>query len=356
MTRICFILGTRPEIIKLFPVIVECKKRKVPFALIHTNQHYSADLDSNFFRELRLSNPGFNLSVGSGTHAEITGKALIGIEKALLEIEPKCVVVQGDTNSAFAGALAAAKLHIPVAHVEAGLRSYSREMPEELNRVLIDHTADFLFAPTRLDARVLIAEGISKKKISVVGNTIVDAVRSCARHARASDTLKKNGLVKGAYIFFTSHRQENVDNPERFAGILEGVDRVSKMTGFSALYPIHHRALQRLKDHAISMPKSIRVIPPTGFFDSLHLQKNARLVITDSGGVQEEACILGVPCVTVRDNTERPDTVRVGANILAGTTPSQIERCARIMLSRKKKWKQPFGRGIAAQQILDVLI
>lgn len=356
MKKICFIVGTRPEIIKLSPLILLSRKKRIPFTLIHTNQHYSPELDSVFFKELNLPQPDCNLSVGSGTHAEITGNALMRIEKVLIQEKPTIVIVQGDTNSALAGALAAAKLHIPVAHVEAGLRSYFRGMPEEVNRIMIDHLAEYLFAPTKRDADILKKEGIEKKKIHIVGNTIVDAVREQSVLAQKSDVLKKLKISKRKFILVTAHREENVDVQARLAGILEGVDRAAKWARLPVIYPMHHRTCQRLKRFGLSLPATIRSVDPVGFLDSLTLQKNAALVITDSGGLQEESCILGTPCVTVRDNTERTDTLTIGSNMLAGTHPRKIERAARTMLARKRTWKQPFGKGDSAKRIIDILL
>lgn len=353
MSRLCIVVGTRPEIIKMAPVILECQKQALPFFIIHTNQHYSREMDAIFFEELQLPQPAYNLGIGSGTHGEVTGASLSRIEKVLMDEEPSLVLVQGDTNSALAGALAAAKLHIPVGHVEAGLRSYDRSMPEEINRVLIDHIADYLFAPTQRDAETLRREGLGEEKIFVAGNTIVDVLQRYTSVAQSTSTiLSKLDLHPREYILVTAHRQENVDDESRLKGILEGLSRVHAETTFSLIYPIHPRTKKRIAEFELSISSGVRMIDPVGFFDFLNLESNARLCITDSGGVQEESCILGVPCVTMRDNTERPQTLDVGSNVLAGTDPDHILASAQKQLERTPDWCQPFGDGHAAEQIL----
>lgn len=350
------VLGTRPEIIKLAPVIRECQKRQMPFFIIHTNQHYSQEMDAVFFDELSLPAPRYNLGIGSGTHGEQTGAALCRIEKVLIRERPDVVLVQGDTNTALAGALAAAKLHIPVGHVEAGLRSYDRNMPEEINRVLIDHSADFLFAPTARDADILAGEGILKEKVVITGNTIVDALRIYRPVAEGrSQILSELGISSREYILVTAHRQENVDDEARLKGIIAGLALVQKETDLPLIYPIHPRTKKRLVEEGIDLPSSIRALPPAGFFDFLTLEANARLCITDSGGVQEETCILSVPCVTVRDTTERPHTVEIGANMLASCDPQTILSASRAMLLKKSDWQNPFGDGTSSVQILAML-
>lgn len=356
MKKVCIVLGTRPEIIKMSPIIRVCQKTKTPFFIIHTNQHYSKDFDSVFFRELELPSPKYNLNVGSGTHAESTAAMLVGIEPILFKEKPGVVLVEGDTNSVLAGALAAVKLHIPVGHVEAGLRSYNRMMPEEVNRVLVDHCSDFLFAPTRRDAQTLKKEGIPSKKIFITGNTIVDAVRESAiRAENKSDILERLKLKKASYILVTAHREENVDSKKNLSGILSGIASVGISTGLPVVYPIHHRTIKRIKEFGLTTPSAVRAIGPVGFFDFLKLEAHARLIITDSGGVQEEASILRVPCVTVRTTTERQETVHIKSNILAGTDPKKILACAQKMLSKKGTWHQPFGNGKTGDRIVRFL-
>ncbi|ELZ84755.1 UDP-N-acetylglucosamine 2-epimerase [Haloferax elongans ATCC BAA-1513] len=352
---VAIVLGTRPEIIKFAPIIDACERRGVRCLIIHTGQHYSPDLDSVFFEELELPEPDYNLGVGSGSHGVQTGTMLASIESVFLDEAPDVVLVQGDTNSTLAGALAAVKLGIPVGHVEAGLRSYDREMPEEINRVVVDHVADFCFPPTPDAADILETEHVPGS-IHVTGNTIVDAIHSYRDvAARKSDVLDRLGLEPGEFYLLTAHRAENVDDAERFASMLDGVARVVESTGREAIYPIHPRSKARLVEFDIEVPAGIRVVEPLPFLDFLRLESTTALAFTDSGGVQEETCILGVPCVTMRYSTERPETVHVGANCVAGTDAADIVDAAEIMLGKDGSWPIPFGGGDAAERIMDAL-
>lgn len=354
--KMTIIFGTRPEIIKMAPVIRECEKQNRDYFILHTGQHYSYNLDKVFFQELELPEPRYNLGVGSGSHAEETGKMLLGIEKILLKEEPDLILVEGDTNTVLAGALAASKLHIKVGHVEAGLRSYDRNMPEEINRVLADHISDCLFAPTERAKENLLREGIDENKIFVTGNTIVDEVYRNLEIARGKvDILNKLNLDKEGYFLITAHREENVDIEERLKGILDGLKLVHNEFGLPIIYPIHPRTQKRVNEFGLKMSEGIKLIKPLGFLDFLQLEANAKLVLTDSGGVQEETCILKVPCVTLRDNTERPETIEVGSNSLAGTNPRNILKKVRYMLSRENNWENPFGDGRSGKRIIKIL-
>jgi UDP-N-acetylglucosamine 2-epimerase (non-hydrolysing) len=353
--KISVILGTRPEIIKMAPLIKILEAKKADFFTLHTGQHYSHQLDKVFFDQLELPGPKYNIEAGSGSHAEEAGKMLIGIERILKEEKPDVVLVEGDTNSVLAGALAAAKLGIRVGHVEAGLRSYDRRMPEEINRVIADHIAEYLFAPTPKAKETLLGEGIGKDKVFVTGNTIVDAVHQNLELARQKiDIAAQFGLKPKKYFLTTLHRQENTDDEERFRSILEGLSGVSAMFRLSVVYPIHPRS-RKIMDRLGKPPKNLKIIDPVDFFSFLQLESNARLILTDSGGVQEEACILGVPCVTLRDNTERAETVEAGANILAGAGTERIVESAAAMMERENKWTNPFGDGHAAERIYNII-
>ena len=353
--KVAIILGTRPEIIKMSPVIRELETKKIDFFILHTGQHYSYKLDKVFFEQLELPYPKYNLEVGSGSHAEETSKMLIGIEKLLLGEKPDVVLVEGDTNSVLAGALAAVKVHIKVGHVEAGLRSYDRKMPEEINRTLTDHCSDYLFAPTEKAKVILLGEGIPEEKIFVTGNTIVDAIYQNLEIAKEKgNTLSSLHLNPREYFLVTIHRQENVDNRARFASILEGLDKVAADFHLPVIYPIHPHSEKRMAEFNLK-PKNLTLIDPVDFLGFLQLGSNARLILTDSGGVQEEACILSVPCVTLRDNTERPETLEVGSNILAGVLPDKILEYSKAMLSRENNWRNPFGDGKAGRRIVDIL-
>jgi UDP-N-acetylglucosamine 2-epimerase (non-hydrolysing) len=353
--KISIILGTRPEIIKMSPIIRECEGLDLDYFILHTGQHYSYTMDQVFFEQLNLHEAKYNLDVGSGTHAEQTGQMLIGIEKVLQKEEPDVVLIEGDTNTVLAGALAAVKLGISVGHVEAGLRSYDRKMPEEINRILADHSSDYLFAPTEKSKQILLGEGISEEKILVTGNTVVDAVFQNSKISKNKrNVLDDFGLRCNEYFLATVHRQENVDNECRLCDIIEGLERTKEL-GFDVVYPVHPRARKVLKKLGIKS-NGLKLVEPLDYLSFLQLERSARLVLTDSGGVQEEACILGVPCVTLRDNTERPETLDVGANVLAGTTPSTIVNKVKLMLAHQGSWQNPFGDGKAGRRIVRFMI
>lgn len=352
--RFSVVLGTRPEIVKMSPIVRELQRRGEDFDLVHTGQHYTFEMDRVFFRDLELPEPTINLEVGSGPHGAQTGRMLAGLEKFFQESAPDVVLVQGDTNTVLAGALAAAKLGMTVGHVEAGLRSFDRSMPEEINRVLADHLSDLLFAPTEISAENLRREGLPEERIFVTGNTIVDAVRENLELASArADVLAELKLSRRGYLLATLHRQENVDSRSRLENILRGLEAVAKETGMEIIWPMHPRAKRNLATFGLAVPKGVREVPPVGFLEFLQLEGGAALALTDSGGVQEECCILGVPCVTLRDNTERPETVQVQANIVVGTDPAKIVDGARRMLGRGG-WKCPLGDGGAGARIVGV--
>ena len=354
--RYSIILGTRPEIIKLSGIIRYLTSTNKDFFIIHTNQHYSENLDAIFFRELGLLKPKYNLGIGSGSHGVQTGKMLAQIEEVLIKEEPDVVIVQGDTNTVLAGALSSAKLNIPVAHVEAGLRSNDRTMPEELNRIMTDHISSYLLAPTNGAKDILLGEGIPSDKIVVTGNTIVDAVFQNLKIAEEkSDVLSKLNLETDNYILLTAHRAENTDKMERLEGLLEGASNVGKNVLKNVVYPIHPRTKKMIENFKISIPENIALVDPVGFLDFLLLQKNAHLILTDSGGVQEESCILRVPCVTLRDNTERPETVEVGGNVLAGINSATILEKSQEILTKARNWSNPFGDGNSSKYIIDHL-
>ena len=337
------------------PIIRECERLNVDYFVLHTGQHYSYHMDRAFFQELELPQPKYDLDVGSGTHAEQTGRVLMGIEKILMDETPDIVLVQGDTNSVLAGALAAVKLHIKTGHVEAGLRSYDRRMPEEINRVVADHVSDYLFAPTETAKQNLLREGINENKVFVTGNTVVDAVyQNLEISTRKVDILDKIGLKPKSYFVITSHRAENVDSKERLSGIIKGLELIRKEFSIPIIYPIHPRSEKMIQEFNLSLD-GITVTEPLGFMEFLQLEANAKLVLTDSGGVQEECCILGVPCVTLRDNTERPETLEVGSNVLAGACPQAIFDATNKMTAKKAKWGNPFGKGDSGEIIMRII-
>ena len=363
--KVALIFGTRPEIIKLSPLMRLFELEKTSYFMIHSGQHYSPLLDKIFFDELSLPLPKYNLSIRSkaahrqGYH---TGKMLIEIEKILLRERPTHILVQGDTNTVLAGALISAKISTTskisgfdfrLGHVEAGLRSYDRQMPEEINRFISDHLSDLLFSPTQNAKNILVNEGISTEKIFVTGNTIVDAVFENLKIAKAKrrDTL----TTSKEYILVTLHRQENVDYPQRLQDILNALQDTAEVLKKDIVFPIHPRTKNNIEKFGITMPSNIRVVEPIGFLDFLKLQFDASLIMTDSGGVQEESCILQIPCVTIRTTTERPETVDVGANKLAGIDKISIVESAKKMILVPRTWENPFGDGRASHRILDIL-
>lgn len=368
-TLFTFILGTRPEIIKLSPLIRLCRKKHIPFKIIHSGQHYSYAMDRIFFKELGLPEPDYRLDIRSSApyrQGEHTGRMLIEIEKILLKDMPKAVIVQGDTNTVLAGAMTAEKISttksytgfdIKVAHVEAGLRSYDRTMPEEINRFLVDHISDFLFVPTALQKGMVLREGVSGKNIHVTGNTIVDAVSANLKLAGAKNGILKDcGVEKNNYILLTLHRQENVDSKKRFSSIVRGINMAADILKMPVIFPAHPRTVKKMGEFGLKFNGKLKMTGPVDFLSFLYLEANASLILTDSGGVQEEACILKVPCVTLRENTERPETMRVGSNMIAGARPKSILKASLKMIGRKRDWPNPFGDGKTSEKILAILL
>ncbi len=354
--KILVVASTRPEVIKLSPVIRELEKRRVDYIFLTTGQHYDELLFRKFIEELELREPDYNIEIGSGTHGYQTGRAIAEIERILLKEKPDITVNQGDTNSTLSSALASVKLHIPVAHVEAGLRSFDKKMPEEINRILTDHVSSLLFAPTEKSAINLINEGIMPNKIFIVGNTIVDATLQNIKIAE-----KKAKIRKKDHILVTLHRAENVDNRDRFKGILKALSEIAKRN--NVVFPIHPRTLKRIKEFGFEdYLKNIEVLEPLGYLDFLYLLKNAKIVLTDSGGVQEEAIILKTPCITIRTSTERPETVEAGGNIIAGVEKDSILRTVENILKdselyeKMKSAKNPFGDGRSGKRIVDIML
>jgi UDP-N-acetylglucosamine 2-epimerase (non-hydrolysing) len=355
--KVSIVLGTRPEIIKMSPIVRVLQRKGLDFFILHTGQHYSYNMDQVFFEQLKLPQPKYNLKVGSGTHAEETGRMMIGIERVLVEEKPDVVLVEGDTNTVLAGALASVKVGVPVGHVEAGLRSFDRGMPEEINRVVADHVSHLLFAPTERAKENLLREGVDDGKVFVTGNTIVDAVYQNLKLAESGlggSVLERLGVADGDYFLATVHRQENVDDPRRFKGIVDGLKLVQEYFGLPVIYPIHPRSRRRMKEYGLD-PGKLVLTEPLDYLSFLFLESRAKLIFTDSGGVQEEACILRVPCVTLRDNTERPETLEVGANTLAGADPQRILEKARTMIEVGRGWSNPFGDGRAGERIVGIL-
>lgn len=367
--KVAVVVGTRPDIIKIAPLVRYFELHKFNYFIIHTGQHYSYELDRIFFEELQLPQPKYPLEIKSlASHRQgyHVGKILLEMEPVLLDESPDVVLIHGDTNSALGGALLASKISttkewtgygMKIGHVEAGLRSFDRTMTEEINRVVCDHLSDYLFAPTETARQNLLNEGIDDGRIFVVGNTIVDAVlQNLAIAEKKSKVLDSLKLSPKGYFLVTLHRQENVDSKEKFRSVLDALAALSSSYGMPVVYPIHPRSVKMMEQFGFARPAGVTFIEPLGFLDFLQLEANAKLVLTDSGGVQEECCILKVPCVTLRENTERPETLEIGANILAGTDREKILASVKKMLSVKPDWKNPFGDGNAAEAIVKVLV
>ena len=365
--KIAVILGTRPEIIKMAPIIDEISKRDIEQVVIHTGQHYDEEMSDNFFKDLEIPTPDYNIHVGSGTHGKQTGLMMKGIEEVLLVEKPDIVLVQGDTNAVLAGALVASKLHIAIGHVEAGLRSFDMTMPEELNRRVADVATTMYFIPTEQSAINLLAEGFSHKNLFITGNTVVDA---CFRHL---EIAKKRGFEDESLagldidnldniLTLTMHRAENVDVKERVVNIIDALKELSDM---NIIFPIHPRTKNTLENFGLfeelNNLSHVHIIKPLGYLDFLLLTSKSTLILTDSGGLQEEAITLNVPALTLRYNTERPETVAAGGNILVGSDKDSILENARKILSdeefadKMKNAINPYGQGDSAKSTVDAI-
>ena len=365
--KIAVVLGTRPEIIKMAPIIDEIVNRDIELCLIHTGQHYDKEMSDNFFIDLEIPAPDYNINVGSGSHGKQTGLMMKGIEEVLMDEKPDIVLVQGDTNAVLAGALVASKLHIAVGHVEAGLRSFDMTMPEEINRRVCDVTSTMYFIPTEESAINLLAEGYSRKNLIITGNTVVDA---CFRHL---EIAKKRGFEEESLaslgidnmdniLTLTMHRAENVDDKKRVTNIIDALKELGDM---NIIFPIHPRTKKTLEDFKLfdelNNLSHVHIIKPIGYLDFLQLTSKSTLILTDSGGLQEEAITLDVPALTLRYNTERPETVTAGGNILVGADKDAILENANKILNdeefarKMKNAINPYGQGDSAKKTVDAI-
>ena len=327
--KVMTIIGARPQFIKAAVVSRAFNEHRpdVTEIIVHTGQHYDANMSDVFFEDLDIPRPDYNLGIGGGTHGQNTGRMVEKLEELMIEVQPDWVLVYGDTDSTLAGALAASKLHIRVAHVEAGLRSFNRKMPEEINRVLTDHIADLLFAPTESGRINLINEGISLEKIQLVGDVMYDAALYYKERARIPEVSPELQLEGKDFVLCTIHRAENTDDPKRLRNILQGLGD----SGQQIVLPLHPRTKAKLKDLGMSIPKNIQMIDPVGYLEMVWLEANCRCVATDSGGVQKEAYFHQKPCITLRDETEWVELIETKWNVLVGANKEKI--CQQLLLN-----------------------
>jgi UDP-N-acetylglucosamine 2-epimerase (non-hydrolysing) len=365
MLKVINVVGARPNFMKVAPIVEAMRRRARDFAplVLHTGQHYDAQMSDAFFRDLGLPVPDVYLGVGSGSHAQQTAAVMQSFEPIVVKEQPDWVLVVGDVNSTLACALVCSKLGIRVAHVEAGLRSRDRTMPEEINRLLTDQIADLLLTPSEDADANLLAEGIPPERIRFVGNVMIDSLFGQLKRAEASSIREELELVEGGYATLTLHRPSNVDDPATFSRILDALEQISKR--LPVVFPVHPRTRARLDEFAlgerVARCENLRLIEPLGYLDFLRLYSGARLVLTDSGGIQEETTALSIPCLTLRENTERPITVSIGTNKIVGTDTERITHAAFAALNAAPVSEQqrtripPFWDGHAAERILDAI-
>ena len=350
--KIFTIIGARPQFIKAAVVSRALAEYQpaVSEILVHTGQHYDTNMSDVFFNELNIPHPDYNLGIGGGTHAQNTGRMLEKLEMLMLAEKPDWVLVYGDTDSTLAGALAAAKLHIPVAHIEAGLRSFNQRMPEEINRVLTDHISALLFAPTELARTNLINEGVAGDKIHVVGDVMYDAALYYKARARKPDWFDTLGIAQNTFVLGTVHRAENTDDKVRLQGILKGFEDAS----LPVILPLHPRTRNKLEQMNLQFPDNINIVEPVGYLEMVWLEINCKIIATDSGGVQKEAYFHQKSCVTLRDETEWKELVEKGFNSLAGANPKLITKLIDIASNNKFQNTEfnIYGRGDASKKLL----
>lgn len=349
--KILSVVGARPQFVKAAPVGRALQRAGLDEVLLHTGQHYDRSMSEVFFGELGIPEPLYNLGAGSGSHAAQTAAILTGIEEVLLSERPDAILIYGDTNSTLAGALAAAKLEVPIAHVEAGLRSYNRSMPEEINRVVANSLSSLLFCPTDVAAENLRREGITRG-VHIVGDVMYDQVLWAVEHAddQAASILSRLGLASSEYLLATVHRASNTDDPEKLAAIVSALGA----SGEQVVFPVHPRTRKALEAARIAMGDNILAIEPVSYLEMLALEGHARAILTNSGGVQKEALWLSVPCITLRDETEWVETVECGWNTLTGTDPNKI--LAALQSPRPSAPPpQIYGDGRAAERIVSLL-
>lgn len=349
--KVLTVVGARPQFVKAAPVSAVLRRRHDEF-LVHTGQHYDSEMSQIFFDEMGIPQPDVNLAIGSGPHGEQTGRMLAALEKVVLDVQPDWVMIYGDTNSTLAAALAAAKLHVPVAHVEAGMRSFDRRMPEEVNRVVADHLSTLLLCPTRSSARQLSLEGITAGVV-FTGDVMLDAFQQhieLARSRGGQSVLDRLDVRRGEYVLATLHRAENTDDPARLRGILEGLSAST----CHVLLTLHPRTRKAMERFGLKASGRVQLEEPVGYLDMLLLESEAAAIVTDSGGVQKEAIFVGRPCITLRDTTEWPETVESGCNVLVGAEAAAITAAVRTFRPNVDR-TDLFGDGHASERVVEAL-
>lgn len=358
MPKIISVVGARPNFMKIAPVIEELNKNKIDNMLVHTGQHYDVNMSDDFFKDLKLREPDLNLNVGSSSHAKQTAEIMVKLEEVLLQQKPSLIIVVGDVNSALAASITASKLKIKTAHIEAGLRSFDFDMPEEINRILTDQVSDFLFCTEKSGVENLKNEGIKDGKIFLAGNVMIDSLIKNLSNAEKS-SIQKKMKIENDYCVITAHRPENVDNENNLKILADIIDEIQK--DIIAVYPIHPRTMKMLQqfnlDKKISNMKNLKICEPLGYIDFLKLTKNSKFVVTDSGGLQEETSYLKVPCLTIRKNTERPITVEKGTNTVTGLNKKNVmSEIKKINEGLYKKGQEiEYWDGKSSERIVKIL-
>lgn len=359
MKKVISVVGARPNFIKIAPIHRSFLRYKseIDHKICHTGQHFDEKMSKIFFDELKMPRPDFYLGIGGGSHAEQTSRIMIEFEKILLDEKPDLVIVPGDVNSTLAASLVASKLHIPIAHVESGLRSFDRKMPEEINRVLTDHISDYLFVTERSGLINLEHEGIDADKIYFTGNVMIDNLVNFLPNIEKSAIVGELGLNRGKYVLVTFHRPSNVDEQQNLSELVNALNRVGELR--KVVFPVHPRTRKNLEKYGLfeKIDDHVIILEPIGYIDFLALTKNAELVITDSGGIQEETTFLGVQCITARDSTERPVTSEIGTNHMIGTDLDKVVLAAEKILSGNlKEGQRPdLWDGKASERITDII-
>ncbi len=358
--KVISVVGARPQFVKAGVVSRELRKNNIREIFLHTGQHYDFEMSEIFFRELGLPEPDYYLGIGSGSHGEQTGKMLIEIEKVLFKEEPDLIIVYGDTNSTMAGALAAVKLHIPVAHVEAGLRSFNRKMPEEINRIVADHISELLFAPTDVAIKNLNREGITKG-VYKVGDVMYDVALEVSKNVKVDKILEKFGLREKDFVLVTIHRAENTDIRESLVNIWKALLELAGR-GIVLLFPVHPRTRKKLEEYGLidnKLPENLKLVKPVSYFEMVALEKTAKVIITDSGGVQKEGYFMGTPCVIPRNETEWVELVEIGWNRLAGVERERIVKEILFLWNNNPELitnDRLLGQGDASHKITALII